>query len=210
LCCIAVVVATLSRSGDEETADGPMSCATDSIAKSVRSFGTAADNVALQHLDHTPVMLHDLAEDHRYIVLVFCSYLCPCSDGYAGRLRALHESYQPRGVAFYGVHASANETIEGMKHYLHRTGYPLPVFRDPVGAAADLFGATITPEVFIFDQSWVLQYHGRIDDDKSGKAIHDRSLQSALDTLLSGGTLAVKEKISRGCAIVREAATPPQ
>jgi hypothetical protein len=186
----------------------PMACETDSLAKAV-TMSSPVPDVALLTLDRTPVMLHDLVAGSRYTVFIFCSYRCPCSDGYVGRLRALKEAYGTRGVALYGIHANANETLDGMKGYVHRVQYPLTVLRDRDGAAADLLGATITPEAFVLDASYRVRYHGRIDDDKSGEAVGDHSLQTALDTLLNGGLLRTREKISRGCAIVRSSTPGP-
>jgi hypothetical protein len=63
--------------------------------------------------------------------------------------------------------------------------------------------ARITPEVFVFDTTWTLRYHGRIDDDKSGVDVRDASLALALDTLLAGRTLVAREKPGLGCVIAR-------
>ena len=199
---VVVLILFPPRSGDSDPAS-PLVCDTDSTAKSTNHFENALSDVALQTLDSAPLMLHEAAHDSRFTVLVFCSSTCPCSDGYAGRLRALQDGYGRRGVSFLGIHSSADETADAMKSYVHRTGYPLTVLQDQNATLADLLGATITPEVFVFDSAWTLQYHGRIDDDKTGSAVRDRSLQWALDTLLSGQPLRAREKISRGCAIAR-------
>jgi hypothetical protein len=180
----------------------PMVCEDDSVsAPSALHGGTAAD-VALITLSRTPVMLHNLA-GQRFTVLVFCSYLCPCSDGYIDRLRALRSRYEGRGVAFAAIHSSANEHIDGMQRYISRRKYPLPVYRDEHGAAADALGAAVTPEVFVFDAAWTLRYHGQIDDEKLGPKVTHPSLALALDTLLAGRPLQVSERTALGCAIVR-------
>lgn len=182
--------------------DGPMVCADDSVSAATSMFERVAEDAALQGLDRSPVMLHDLAGE-RFTVLVFCAYSCPCSDGYVDRLRALRGSYEPRGVGFAAIHSSADEDVDGMRRYIERKRYPLPVYRDELGAVADALGATVTPEVFLFDAQWRLRYHGRIDDDKGGTHVTHRSLANALDTLLAGASLRVREHSALGCAIVR-------
>lgn len=201
---IAALVAVVWYFGgsESEPAESPLVCADDAASLVSPLFANPMEDVALVSMQRTPVMLSELAGE-RFTVAVFCSYKCPCSDGYIGRLGALRERFRPRGVAFIAIDASADETIEGLTSYIQRKEYPLPVFRDEFSAAADQMHASVTPEIFVFDTGWVLQYHGRIDDDKSGLFVEEESLRLALDTLLAGKTLLHKEKISLGCAIVR-------
>ena len=179
-----------------------MVCENDSISFNSAGFGRIVDDIALVSMSRSPVMLHELG-GKRFTVVIFCSYLCPCSDGYVDRLRALRGAYESRGVEFAAIHSSADEDIEGMRRYIERKRYPLPVYRDELGAVADALGALVTPEVFLFDAQWRLRYHGRIDDDKGGTHVTHRSLANALDTLLAGGSLRVREHSALGCAIVR-------
>ncbi|MCZ7556594.1 MAG: redoxin domain-containing protein [Bacteroidia bacterium] len=181
----------------------PMVCEDDSVSSPSALHGIVVEDLALLSLARTPVMLHELA-GQRFTVLVFCSYLCPCSDGYIDRLKTLRTQYEGRGVAFAAIHSSANENIDGMQRYITRRKYPLPVYRDEHGAAADALGAAVTPEVFVFDAAWKLRYHGQIDDEKLGAHMTHPSLSLALDTLLDGRPLLVSERPAPGCAIVRQ------
>ena len=199
---VAVVMFTDGAAGDGAT-EQPLICEDDATARLSPLFDAPLDDVALTAMDRRPVMLHDLAGE-RLTALLFCSYRCPCSDGYIDRLRTLRDRYASRGVTFFAIHANSDEGMDGMQDYIERKDYPLPVYRDEMSAAADMMRATVTPEVFVFDPSWTLLYHGRIDDDKSGFFIEEESLQLALDTLLAGRPLLHKEKLSLGCAIVRE------
>jgi hypothetical protein len=203
---VAAVVAALSgwlsMPSVSAGADGPMICEDDAVSTTSQLYGARAGDVAVLSMDRTPVMFHDLAGE-RFTVVVFCSYNCPCSDGYAARLGELRRDFEAQGVRFLALHSNANENIEGMRAYIERTRYPLPVYRDEFGAAADALGAGVTPEIFLFDTEWTLRYHGRIDDEKSGLYVSHQSLRLALDTLLSGRSLVVTEQPSPGCAIVR-------
>jgi hypothetical protein len=200
----AVVAVVLLFDGvNSATPQQPLVCQDDATALLSPLFGKPMEDVALIGMDRSPVMLHDLG-GRRLTAVVFCSYRCPCSDGYVERLRALRSGFETRGVSFVAVHANADENIDGMQDYIDREGYPLPVYRDDMTAVADMMHATVTPEVFVFDTAWTLQYHGRIDDDKSGLFVEEASLQLALDTLLQGRELWDKEKLSLGCAIVRD------
>jgi hypothetical protein len=205
----AAVLATLAVAAyflggkEQRTPESPLVCADDASSLVSPLFSHRMENVALISMQRTPVMLHELAGS-RFTVAIYCSYKCPCSDGYIDRYRALRRRFEKRGVAFIAINANADENIDGMVQYMQRKDYPLPVFRDDMTAAADLMHASVTPEVFVFDSIWALQYHGRIDDDKSGLLVEDESLRLALDTLLTGRPLLHKEKITLGCGIVRE------
>lgn len=202
---IAAVVTVVLLFGDgarDATPEQPLVCLDDAESLLSPLFDRRMEDVALIGMDRRPVMLHDLGGS-RLTAVIFCSYRCPCSDGYIDRLRELRGRYEDRGVAFVALHANSDENIDGMQDYIDRKEYPLTVFRDDMTAAADMMQATVTPEVFVFDTTWALQYHGRIDDDKSGFFVEEPSLRLALDTLLAGKTLREKEKMSLGCAIVR-------
>jgi len=200
-----LVVVILYRGGEGDEADASLVCADDAVSEFSPAFARRMPDVALVGMRRAPVMLSELAGE-RFTVAVFCSYKCPCSDGYVDRLRALRDRYEARGVSFIALQSNADETIDGMVRYIQRKEYPLPVYRDDMAAAADLMHAEVTPEVFVFDSSWMLRYHGRIDDDKSGRNVRDESLRFALDTLLAKGELHTKETMSLGCAIVRKEA----
>lgn len=201
---VSLATAAYFVGGKEQQQNGsPLVCATDDSSLVSPLFRHRMEDVAIISMERRPVMLFDLAGE-RLTVAIYCSYKCPCSDGYIERYRALRARFEKSGVAFIAINANADETIDGMVQYMQRKAYPLPVYRDDVTAAADLMNATVTPEAFVFDGSWALQYHGRIDDDKSGLFVEDESLRLALDTLLAGQPLRHKEKITLGCGIVRE------
>lgn len=202
LTALLVLVAIVHVLQPAPAAPEPMICETDDTSRTSPGFSRTTDDAVLQRLDGTPVMLHELAGP-RLTVLVFCSASCPCSDGYTERLASLERTYESRGVRFIGVHANALEDADDMKRYISRRSYPLEVYRDADCVVADMLGARVTPEAFVFDATWTLHYQGRIDDDKGGHAVRDPSLQRALDTLLTGAQLRVREKASLGCAIVR-------
>lgn len=200
--CVTAAVSWFAVPGAAVTQDGPMVCEDDSVSAPSRLLDGTFDDVTLVSMERKPVMLRDLA-GKRLTVVVFCSYLCPCSDGYIGRLKDLRGRYENEGVAFVAIHSSANEDMDGMQRYIRQKQYPLPVFRDAPGAAADALGAAVTPEAFVFDDAWKLRYHGRIDDEKSGNYVTHQTLRCAIDTLLSGAQLTVREQPALGCAISR-------
>jgi hypothetical protein len=69
---------------------------------------------------------------------------------------------------------------------------------------ADQFGATRTPEAFLFNKDGKLVYHGAIDDNANGPdEVTRKHLSIDIDELLGGKDVAVKNTRSVGCGIKR-------
>jgi len=69
---------------------------------------------------------------------------------------------------------------------------------------ADAFGANRTPECFLFDNNLKLVYHGAIDDNPSDEtSVNRRHLKEAINELVAGKEISVKESRSVGCTIKR-------
>lgn len=136
-------------------------------------------------------------------VALFLSSKCPCSQGYDARMKALAQTYLPKGIRFLGINASADETAAEAYAHQRRAGLPFPIVKDTDNVVADRMNARITPEVFVVDARGILRYHGRIDDDRSGAHVEERTLQKALDALIAGQAPPRDEASSLGCAIAR-------
>lgn len=77
-----------------------------------------------------------------------------------------------------------------------------PYVVDATSNVARAFGATKTPEAFLFDKNMKLVYHGAIDDNgKDPSKIENAYLKLALEAVLSGEPVPVPETKSIGCTI---------
>jgi hypothetical protein len=79
--------------------------------------------------------------------------------------------------------------------------YPFPYLHDGDQGVARAFGATRTPEVFVFDRDRVLQYHGAIDSDFDEGEDREEYLRDALAALLAGRPIPRPETEPLGCRI---------
>jgi hypothetical protein len=89
-----------------------------------------------------------------------------------------------------------------MKQYAKENGFDWYYVVDENSAMADLFGATRTPECFLFSNKSSLVYHGAIDDNQSG-AVTRKHLMIAFDELLAAKDISVNKTRSVGCTIKR-------
>jgi len=100
---------------------------------------------------------------------------------------------------------SGSESLEAMQAYAKNQNYRWYYAVDKDHEIADAFGANRTPENFLFDKDLKLVYHGAIDDNPSDDSnITRQHLKEAMDNLLAGKDIVVKESRSVGCSIKRK------
>ena len=98
-----------------------------------------------------------------------------------------------------------DDSFDEMKKYAATQGYKWYYTVDKNNELADAFGATRTPECFLFDNSGKLVYHGAIDDSPAdAAAVKRQHLKSAIDEMNLGKDISVKTSRSIGCAIKRK------
>jgi protein-disulfide isomerase len=136
-------------------------------------------------------------------VLIFISTQCPISNSYNERMNALHNDYAGKNVQFVFVNANANESPAEVAEHAKANHFKFKVYKDAGNQLADKFGATVTPETFVFDKSGVLQYHGYIDDASNASRVQVRGARKAIDAVLAGKAVEMKEARSFGCTIKR-------
>ncbi|MDP5168715.1 MAG: redoxin family protein [Bacteroidia bacterium] len=136
------------------------------------------------------------------VVVIFTSYHCSWSVKYMDRLEQLYRQMKTRDVAFVAINSN-DPTLEGE---LVRISPPsFPFLKDADQAIAKKFEATKNPEVFVLvpsGQSFKIVYHGKIDDNPLDETmVRHNFLQDAIDQLLKGERVEVKETPTSGCSI---------
>lgn len=97
-----------------------------------------------------------------------------------------------------------DDSYEEMKAYAKEQGYGWHYLVDQQSALADAFGANRTPECFLFDGKGKLVYHGAIDDNPNDAgAVSRKHLRMAVDEVLNGKDVTIKQSKSVGCGIKR-------
>jgi hypothetical protein len=137
-------------------------------------------------------------------VFVFTSIDCPISNRYAPELRRLFASFSNRGVRFHLVYPNPVDTADAIRAHLAKFGYAMTAFRDPRQALVRRTGASVTPEVALFDEQGELRYRGRIDDRYVAFGVERpaptrRDLHDALMAVLEGREVAEPTTEAIGC-----------
>lgn len=149
------------------------------------------------------------AKEGSLFVLSAWAYNCPYSRGWDPELNAIAGEYAARGVKVFGFDSSVNEVskkeqIERVNEYIRKAGLGFPVLVDRDSKIAGLLGARTTPHVFVVDRKGVVVYTGAIDNDmRQRKPEEERRhwLRDALDAVLAGEEVPVRESRPQGCSI---------
>lgn len=97
------------------------------------------------------------------------------------------------------------DSFSEMKAYATNQGYKWYYAVDANNVLADEFGANRTPEVFLFNAEGKHVYHGAIDDNPGdASSVQRKHLKEAIDEIVSGKDVSVKESRSMGCQIKRK------
>jgi len=140
------------------------------------------------------------------LVILFLANHCPYVAAWEDRIVAIANEFADRGVTFAGI--SSNDVTrhpqdgqERMRRRAREKNYPFPYLYDEDGAVAAAFGATRTPEVFVFDATRRLRYHGAVDSDYEEGSHLQNYLRDALDRLGTGQSVFQPETPLVGCRI---------
>jgi peroxiredoxin len=160
------------------------------------------ENFTLKDYNGTKHSLTDY-KSAKVIVLMFIATQCPVSNAYNERMVHLYNEYASKGVAFVGINANKQESVEEIKEHAKEHGFSFPVLKDNNNIIADKLSASVTPEIFVLNKKLEVLYHGRIDDSRRASDVKSEDLRTALDELLAGKPVAVAETKAFGCSIKR-------
>jgi len=139
--------------------------------------------------------------DARVTVLFFLSTVCPISNAYQDRIRGLIGHWAGKPVRVLLVNANDNETSAETAQYAADVQFPVPFYKDWRNTVADRFGATLTPEVIVVDETGAARYRGAIDNAQNPARVKTEAVKMAVDDLLAGRPVSVKPIRAFGCAI---------
>jgi peroxiredoxin len=163
--------------------------------------------VKLKNVDGRDLTLAGAAGEKGLLVVFTCNH-CPWVRAWEDRLVALGNSYPAKGIGVVAVNPNDPSQFPAdgfpeMQARARESGYAFPYAMDTTSDVGRAFGATHTPEAFLFDARGKLVYHGAIDDNaRHPDEVQHHYLRDALDALLAGRPIAVSESKALGCSIV--------
>ncbi|NDC31509.1 MAG: thioredoxin family protein [Bacteroidetes bacterium] len=136
----------------------------------------------------------DYAEKYALAVIFTCNS-SPISKSYGQRLIKLFEAYEDDNLGIVGINSndanqSPEDSLEQMKFVANRLklgDINFLYLYDESQEVAKKFGATVTPEVFLFNRKRELVYKGAIDDAwENENMVTAAFLEDAIEEALDG------------------------
>lgn len=170
------------------------------------SVGTKAPDFNLPGVDGRDYSLGSFADKQAVVIIFSCNH-CPYVVANEDRMTELQADYADRGVQLVAINPNDDirypaDSFEAMKTRAAEKGFNFLYLRDETQQVARAYDASVTPEVFVVDATGTVVYHGRIDDgvmEPGNVTRHD--LRVALDELLAGEEITVKDTEPVGCTI---------
>lgn len=141
----------------------------------------------------------------KVVVVNFINYGCPVSRDYDNRFAKFTNDYKDKGVVVLHIDSVNGNTVEVVKEQAEKANLGAPVLKDEGNVIADYFEARVTPHVYVIGKDGKLAYRGSFDDGK-GKGFENVTkhyVKDAVDALLAGSEVPVKETKAFGCGIKR-------
>lgn len=141
------------------------------------------------------------------LLVMFSCNTCPYVIRNQGRTKAVcaYAGQHRIGVILLNSNEGSRDggnSYADMQSYAKAQDYQWYYALDDNAVLAGAFGASRTPECFLFDKNGILVYHGAIDDSPGDpSSVKRHHLQAAVDEMIDGKPVTVKETRSVGCSI---------
>jgi peroxiredoxin len=172
------------------------------------SLGDAAplQDVKMKNVDGREIAIEDIRGKKGTLVVFSCN-ACPWAQAWESRLVAIGNEFSRRGIGVIVINANdpavvAADGYEEMKARARKRAMRFPYVVDATSDVARAFGATRTPEAFLFAADGRLAYHGTVDDNaRHPEQVQRRYLRDALEAVMAGKPVEVAETKALGCSI---------
>lgn len=218
LALLALAVITLgsckndaNKETDTTTANDSINTTTEQVAdvSTGYSIGDEATDFSLKSLDGQMYSLSQFEEAKGFIVIFTCNH-CPYAKAYEDRIIALDAKYKSLGYPVIAINpndpvAQPEDSFELMKERAAEKGFTFPYLMDEGQKIYPQYGATKTPHVFILQKENdknIVKYIGAIDNNhEDANDVSEKYVENAIDALLTGKDIEVKETKAIGCTI---------
>ncbi|KGO84527.1 redoxin [Flavobacterium beibuense F44-8] len=171
--------------------------------------GDVATDFSLKNIDGKKVSLKDFKDAKGYIVVFTCNH-CPYAQAYEDRIVALDKKYKKQGYPVIAINPNnpeklKDDSFENMQVRAKEKGFTFPYLLDEGQKIYPQYGATKTPHVYVLQKTAkgnVVKYIGAIDDNYEDEAaVTKKYVEDAVNSLLKGKEVSVKETKAIGCSI---------
>lgn len=149
----------------------------------------------------------DSFSNKEILIVIFSCNHCPYVQAYEQRIIELQNEFNENSVQIVAISSNdavkySEDSFDEMKKRAVEKEFNFPYLYDEDQKIAKLFGATHTPQVFLFNNERQLKYEGKIDDNwQEPEKVQNKYLRDAIIEVLEGKDVSVPETFSIGCTI---------
>jgi hypothetical protein len=153
------------------------------------------------------VQVSDYVFGKKGLLVVFTCNHCPYAKAVWPRVIRLGKFAMVQGVNVVAINPNIHPNYPDdapaeMQEKIIEWGIPFPYLIDETQKVAKDFQAQCTPDIFLFDASQKLVYHGRIDDNwQEESKVTQEDLKQAITNLAEGKQITQNQIPSMGCSI---------
>jgi len=168
------------------------------------------EDFQLKNIDGKILSLKDFPEAKGFII-VFTSNGCPFAKLYPQRMNEMNLKYMPLGIPLIAINSTDTLQFEEnsfteMVKSAKESNFNFSYLTDAEQVVAKNFGAKKTPHAFVIwkeNNEWVIKYNGAIDDNAAHpELVQNKYVENAVNELLRGEDVKIKETKSIGCSII--------
>lgn len=201
------IVFTACNSNAQNNVLTPATTAATSTALEIGDAAPMAD-YAMLDVSGAKVSIKESMLENGLLVIFSCNE-CPYVIGWEDRYPVLSEICKANNVGMLVVNSNEAkradaDSYDAMRKHAIEKGYNFAYTVDEKHQLADAFGATRTPELFLFDKSLQLAYKGCIDDNmKEPEKVEQFYIKNAIANMVAGNAIDPNVTKSIGCTIKR-------
>ena len=167
--------------------------------------GDQAPDFDLIGIDDKNHSLNSYKDFDGLLVIFICNH-CPYVKAKVDAINEIHEKFKDR-VALVGINSNdptnyPDDNFENMKKVAREKGIKYDYLVDDSQEIAKKYGATCTPDPFLFDKERKLVFHGRIDNAMNpDDTATEKTMISNIEKLLADEKIEKNFDPSIGCSI---------
>lgn len=166
--------------------------------------GNKAPYFSLPGIDGEIYTLKSLMEEKGIFIIFMCNH-CPYVRAKMKEIVELYKEFR-ESIGFIGINSSdpeyPGEGIEKMKSFAKEWEMEFPYLIDEYGEVAKKYGASCTPDPFLFNKEGELVFHGRINNvQEPSDEVTEHTMKENLQKLLNGEEIDPWFNPSVGCSI---------
>ena len=167
--------------------------------------GDQAPDFDLMGIDDKKHSLNDYKDYDGLLVVFICNH-CPYVKAKVEALKEIHEKFNGN-VPLVGINSNdstkyPDDSFENMKKIADEKGIKFDYLVDDSQEIAKKYGATCTPDPFLFDKDRKLVFHGRIDNAMNpDDSVTEKTMIDNMEKLLANEKIEKDFDPSIGCSI---------